>query len=66
MSVNGRRAGGAAEVEAAIALRAAVFVPGQNLQNERGGRHYMYLPQAVAERGEDYDIVRFREMIRES
>ena len=52
--------------EAAIALRAAVFVPGLNLQNERAGRHYIYLPQGVAERGEDYDIVRFREMIRES
>jgi hypothetical protein len=26
----------------------------------------MYLPQAVAERGEDYDLVRFREMVREA
>jgi hypothetical protein len=52
--------------EASIALRAGTFVPGQNLQNERGGRSYMYMPQGVAERGDDYDIVRFREMIRES
>jgi hypothetical protein len=51
--------------EASIALHAGVFVPGQNLQNERAGRHYMYMPQGVAERGDDYDIVRFREMIRE-
>jgi hypothetical protein len=52
--------------EASIALHAGIFVPGQNLQNERGGRNYMYMPQNVAERGDDYAIVRFREMIRES
>lgn len=52
--------------EAAIALRAGVFVAGQNLQIERAGGHYMYLPQGLAERSEGYDIVRFREMIRES
>jgi hypothetical protein len=54
------------EGEAAIALRAGVFVPGQNLENERGGRSYVYMPQGVAEHGEDYDIVRFREMVRET
>lgn len=52
--------------EASIALPAGVFVPGRNLETERAGRGYMYMPQAVAERGDDYDIVRFREMIRES
>jgi hypothetical protein len=52
--------------EASIALRAGTFVPGQNLQNERGGKGYMYMPQSVTERGEDYDIVRFREMVREA
>jgi hypothetical protein len=52
--------------EAAIALRAGVFVAGQNLESERGGRSYVYLPQGVAEHGDDYDIVRYREMIRES
>lgn len=51
--------------EAAIALRAGVFA-GQNLENERGGRSYVYMPQGVAEHGEDYDIVRYREMLRES
>jgi hypothetical protein len=54
------------EGEAAIALRAGVFVPGQNLENERGGRSYVYMPQDVAEHGDDYDIVRFREMVRET
>jgi hypothetical protein len=51
--------------EAAIALRAGLFA-GQNLENERGGRSYVYMPQGVAEHGDDYDIVRYREMVRES
>jgi hypothetical protein len=52
--------------EASVALRSGVFVPGQNLEHQRGGRSYIYLPQELAERGEDYDIVRFRELIREA
>jgi hypothetical protein len=52
--------------ETAIALRAGLFVPGRNLDIERGGRTYVYMPQRVAERGDDYDIVRYKEMIRES
>jgi hypothetical protein len=43
-----------------------VFVPGQNLENRRGGRSYVYMPQDVAEHGDDYDIVRFRELIRDA
>jgi hypothetical protein len=57
---------GAGAGEASIALRAGVFVPGRNLETERGGRSYVYMPQALAERGEDYEVVRFREMIRET
>ncbi len=56
----------AASAESSIVLRPAVFVPGINLESERGGRQHVYLPQGVAERGDDYEIVRFREMIRES
>ncbi len=52
--------------EASIALRAGAYVPGQNLESERGGRSLVYMPQTVAERGDDYDIVRFREMVREA
>ncbi len=51
--------------EAAIALRAGVYVPGENLEATIGGRQHVYMPQGVAERGEDYEIVRFREMVRE-
>jgi hypothetical protein len=52
--------------EARIVLKPGVFAPSQNLEVARGERHHIYIPQAVAERGEDYEIARFREMIRES
>jgi hypothetical protein len=52
--------------EASIVLRAGAYIPGQNMESERGGRSFVYMPQTVAERGDDYDIVRFREMIREA
>jgi len=52
--------------EARIVLRPGVFAPAQNLEVSRGGRHHVYIPQAIAERGEDYEIARFREMVRES
>ena len=53
-------------VEARIVLRPGVFAPAQNLEIARGDKHHVYLPQAVAERGEDYEIARFREMVREN
>ena len=53
-------------VEARIVLRPGVFAPAQNLEIARGDKQHVYLPQAVAERGEDYEIARFREMIREA
>jgi hypothetical protein len=56
---------GPATGEAAIALRAGVFVPGENLERRAGERQHVYMPQGVAERGDDYEIVKFREMIRE-
>ncbi len=56
--------GGSAE--ARIVLRPGVYAPAQNLEIARGERHHVYIPQGVAERGEDYEIARFKEMIRES
>jgi len=50
----------------AIALPAGVYVQGMNLEAERAGRQHVYMPQGVVYRGADYEIVRFREMIRES
>ncbi len=52
--------------EAAIALRAGIYAPGENLEASIGGKQHVYLPQGVAERGEDYEIVKFKEMVRES
>lgn len=51
--------------EARIVLKPGVYAPAQNLEVARGQRHHVYIPQGVAERGEDYEIARFREMIRE-
>jgi len=49
-----------------IVLKPGVFAPAQNLEAALGGRRFVYVPQAVAERGEDYEIARFRELIKES
>jgi hypothetical protein len=50
----------------AIALRAGVYIPGENLEAKVGGRQHVYMPVVVAARGDDYEIVRFREMVREA
>ncbi len=52
--------------EARIVLKPGVYAPMQNLEVQRGSRQHVYIPQGVTERGEDYEIARFREMIRES
>jgi len=51
--------------EAQLLLRDGVFVAGRNLELERDGKRYLLLPAGVVERGEDYELVRFR-MIRDS
>ena len=56
---------GGEAAEARIVLKPGVFAPAQNLEAALGGRHRVYLPQAVVERGEDYEIARFRELIKE-
>jgi hypothetical protein len=55
-----------ASAEVQIALRPGVFAPGQNLEASRGGRQHVYMPTGFGERGEDYEIGRFREMVREA
>lgn len=52
--------------EVAIALRSGVYPPGQNLEASVGNKEHVYMPQGAAERAEDYELVRFREMVRES
>lgn len=51
--------------EVSIVLRPGVFVPGQKLESEQGERFHMFLPQGLADKGDDYEIGRYREMIRE-
>ena len=55
---------GAAEVH--IVLKPGAFTLGQNLELAQSGRLHVYLPQAIAERGEDYEIGRYRELVRET
>jgi hypothetical protein len=60
------KSGEADSGEVRIVLKPGVFVPGQNLESERAGRFHVYMPQSVDDKGEDFEIVRFREMIREN
>jgi hypothetical protein len=58
---------GSAETgETSIALRAGVFTRGRNLEAAVDGKQHVYMPQEVDERGDDYEIAIFREMIRDS
>jgi hypothetical protein len=52
--------------ETSIALKAGIYVRGQNLETTLAGKQHVYLPQGGPESGEDYDLVRFREMVREA
>jgi hypothetical protein len=52
--------------ETAIALKAGLYARGQNLETDVGGKQHVFMPQGSPESSEDYDLVRFREMIREA
>jgi hypothetical protein len=52
--------------DASIALRAGAYVRGENLEAKVDGQQHVFLPQGVAARGDDYEIVRFKEMVKES
>lgn len=60
------KGGDPASAEVRIALRPGVFAPGQNLEVSRDGRQYVYQPTGFGERGEDYEIGRFRELVRDA
>jgi len=47
-------------------LRANVLVAGQNLELERNGKVYLLLPVGGTEHGDDYDLIRCRQMIRDT
>jgi len=52
--------------EAQLLLRANVLVAGQNLELERNGKAYLLLPTGDMERGDDYALVRCRQMVRDT
>jgi hypothetical protein len=51
--------------EVQLLLRNDVLLPGQNLQIEQDGKTYLLLPTGAMERGDDYDLVRCRPMVRD-
>jgi len=58
--------GGDAPGEARVLLRSGVFVPGQNMEYQNGEAACLLMPQGVIETGDDYEVVKFREMIRDT
>jgi len=58
--------GGTKTGEAQVLLRAGVFVPGQNAEYRNGELACLLLPQGVVEQGEEFEVVKYREMIRET
>jgi hypothetical protein len=52
--------------EAQLLLRGEVLVTGQNVLLERNGKAYLLMPTGDLERGDDYELVRCRQMIRET
>jgi hypothetical protein len=52
--------------EVDLLVRGAVLVSGQNLQIERNGKAYLLMPTGDRERGDDYELVRCRQMVRET
>jgi hypothetical protein len=52
--------------EARLMLKPGVLLPGQNLELEHGGHQILFLPQGVVDRGEDYEVIRCRPMLRDT
>ena len=55
-----------ASIETSIAFKPDTFAHDMQMQCGRNGREYYYSPITVTERGDDYEIGRFREMVKES
>jgi hypothetical protein len=52
--------------EAQLLLRTGALAAGQNLVLERHGKVHLLLPAGATEHGDDYDLVRCRQMIRDT
>jgi hypothetical protein len=57
---------GEAGSDAKVLLPGGVLLAGQNIEIERDGKRFLLLPEGIMERSEDYEIVRFRQMVREA
>jgi hypothetical protein len=53
-------------LEAQLLLRGGVLTAGQNLLIERNGKAYLLIPTGDMERGDDYELVRCRQLVREA
>jgi len=52
--------------EVSIALPASIYARGTNLEANIDGKDHVYMPVGGADKGEDYEMLRFREMVREA
>ena len=52
--------------EVRVLLRPGIFVPGQNMEYRKGESSCLLMPQGVVAGGDEYEVVKFREMIRDT
>jgi hypothetical protein len=50
---------------ALLAMPPGLYMPGEQLQANVAGRNHLLFPIGIAERGDDYDMIRFRDMVQE-
>jgi len=65
-SVEGIYMADASEPGAALlAMPPGLYMPGEQLQASVAGRRHLLFPIGITERGDDYDMIRFRDMVEE-
>ena len=52
--------------EARVLLPADAYAPGRNMEYQKGETTCLLMPQGVVASGDDFEVVRFREMIRDT
>jgi hypothetical protein len=58
--------GSDARGEARLLLRSGMFAPGQNLEYQKGDLTCLLMPQGVIASGDEYEVVKYREMVRDT
>ena len=51
---------------ALLAMPPGLYMPGEQLQTMVAGRRHLLFPIGVTERGDDYDMIRFRDMVEDA